>query len=119
MFTRAFGVAVVATVLAALSFHAVGAGDKKKFEIPKDAIAGTVKSVDEKAAKFTITVKGKDKTFTVDAKTEFWGPKGGDRGTGPKGLADECMAKGYEIKVVPAKDPTVAKDVYLPNRKPK
>jgi len=55
----------------------------------------------------------------VDAKTEFWGPKGGDRGTGPKGLADECMAKGYEIKVMPAKDPTVAKDVYLPNRKPK
>ena len=51
------------------------------------------KSVDEKAAKFTLTVKRKDKTFTVDAKTEFWGPKGGDRGTGPKGLADECMAK--------------------------
>ena len=58
-------------------------------------------------------------TFTVDAKTEFWGPKGGDRGTGPKGLADDCMAKGYDIKVVPAKDPTVAKDVYLPNRKSK
>jgi hypothetical protein len=29
------------------------------------------------------------------------------------------MAKGYEIKVVPAKDQTVAKDVYLPNKKPK
>jgi len=27
------------------------------------------------------------------------------------------MAKGYEIKVVPAKDTTVAKDVYLPNEK--
>src|SRR5215510_1485993 len=93
MFTRAFGVAIVVTVLAALSLQSVGAGDKKKFEIPKDAIAGTVKSVDEKAAKFTITVKGKDKTFTVDVKTEFWGPKGGDRGTGPNGLADECMAK--------------------------
>jgi hypothetical protein len=39
--------------------------------------------------------------------------------TAPKGLADECMAKGYEIKVVPAKDATVAKEVYLPNRKPK
>ena len=116
MLTRAFGFAIVVTVLAALS-QSVGAGDKKKFEIPKDVIAGTVKSVDEKAAKFTITVKGKDKTFTVDAKTEFWGPKGGDRGTGPKGLADECMAKGYEIKVLPAKAPTVAKDVYLPNKK--
>jgi len=29
------------------------------------------------------------------------------------------MAKGYEIKVVPAKAPTVAKDVYLPSWKPK
>jgi len=119
MFTRAFGIGVVAAVLAGLSLQSVGAGDKKKFEVPKEAIPGTVKSVDEKAAKFTITVKGKDKAFTVDAKTEFWGPKGGDRGAGPNGLADECMAKGYEIKVVPAKAPTVAKDVYLPKRMPK
>src|SRR5262245_57018134 len=74
--------------------QSVGAGDKKKFEIPKDAIAGTVKSVDEKAAKFTITVKGKDKTFTVDAKTEFWGPKGGDRGTGPKGQGFQGVKMG-------------------------
>jgi hypothetical protein len=116
--TRAFGVAIVA-ILAALSLQVVGAGDKKKFEIPKDAIAGTIKSVDENAAKFTITVKGKEKTFTVDAKMEFWRPKGRNRGTGPKGLADECLAKGYEIKIVPAKDATVAKDVYLPNRNPK
>jgi hypothetical protein len=29
------------------------------------------------------------------------------------------MAKGYEIKVMQAKDLTVAKTVYLPNRKPK
>ena len=31
-------------------------------------------------------------------------------------MMDDCMAKGNEIKVVPAKAPTVAKDVYLPNR---
>ena len=97
MFTRAFGVAVVLTVLAALS-QSVGAGDKKKFEIPKDAIAGTVKSVDEKAAKFTITVKGKDKTFTVDAKTEFWGAKGGDRGTGPKGWRTNAWSKATKSR---------------------
>jgi hypothetical protein len=29
------------------------------------------------------------------------------------------MAEGYEIEVVPAKDPTVAKQVFLRNRKPK
>ena len=62
--------------------------------------SGKIKSVDEKAAKFTITLKdGKDKTFAVDDKTEFWGPLGGDRGTGPKGLKDDCMEKGYEITV--------------------
>ena len=32
-------------------------------------------------------------------------------------MDDFCMVKCYEIKVVPAKDATVAKDVYLPNRK--
>ena len=90
----------------------------KKFEVPKDAIAGTVKSVDMKAPSFTITLKGgKDRTFGVTKETEFWGPKGGDRGTGAKGLADDCMAKGYEIKVNPSKDGKTAKDVYLPNRK--
>jgi hypothetical protein len=34
------------------------------------------------------------------------------------GLKDDCMEKGYEIKVTPAKDAKVAKDVYLPQRKP-
>jgi hypothetical protein len=40
-------------------------------------------------------------SIVLYGKTEFWGPKGGDRGTGPKGLGDECVAKGYDIKVVP------------------
>src|SRR5262249_21159440 len=95
-----------------------GAQDKGKKVPPKDAIAGTVKSVDLKANSFTLTVTGgKDRTFGVDDKTEFWGPKGGDRGTGPKGLKDDTMSKGYEIKVVAAKDGKTAKEVFLPNRK--
>jgi hypothetical protein len=95
-----------------------GTQQDKQFEIPKDAISGTVKSVDEKKASFTISPeKGKDRTFLVDDKTEFWGPKGGDRGTGPKGLKDDCMAPGYEIKVMAAKDGKSAKGVYLPVRK--
>src|SRR4051794_9234858 len=91
----------------------------KKFEVPRDAIAGAVKAVDLKKAAFTITT-GKDRkerTFLVDKKTEFYGPKGGDRGTGPDGLKDDCMAVGYEIRVVPAKDGKTAKGVYLPVRK--
>jgi hypothetical protein len=120
---------VVAVCCFALSLEAAGGGKKevttkkeagtgKKFEVPKDAIAGTVKSVDLKKPSFTILLKDKkDRTFMVDKATEFWGPKGGDRGTGPKGLADDCMASGYEIKVVAAKDGKTAKDVYLPLRK--
>jgi hypothetical protein len=94
-------------VVLALGLEASGQGkDKdKKFEVPKDAIAGKVKSVDMKAPSFTITVdKGKDRTFLVDKATEFWGPRGGDRGTGAAGLKDDCMAPGYDIKVMPAKD---------------
>jgi hypothetical protein len=54
--------------------------------------------MDEKAVRFTITLKdGEDRTFTVDAKKEFWGDCGWPV---PKGLTDECMAEGCEIKVV-------------------
>lgn len=118
MFTRTLGLAAV--ILCALGLSVGGAQDKdkKKFEVPKDAIAGKVKAVDLKANNFTLTLTtGKDRTFGVDDKTEFWGPKGGDRGTGPKGLKDDCMEKDYEIKVVATKGGKTAKDVYLPDRK--
>jgi hypothetical protein len=98
--------------------EASGGGKDKKFEVPKNAVTGTVKSVDEKKASFTIsTTKCTERTFLVDEKTEFWGPKGGDRGTGPAGLKDDCMAPGYEKKVTPRKDGKTAKDVFLPDRK--
>ena len=101
-----------------LAIEAGGQQKDKKFEIPKDAIAGKVKSVDLKAPSFTLSFdKGKDRTFQVDKGTEFWGPKGGDRGTGPAGLKDDCMAPGYEIKVAPSKDGKTAQNVYLPERK--
>ena len=92
--------------------------DKKKYEVPKDAIEGKVKSVDLKEPSFTITLStGKDRMFVVDAKTEFWGPRGGDRGTGPAGLKDDCMEKGYVIHVVASKEGKTAVDVHLPARK--
>ena len=119
MFARTFGLTLVGLVLCGLSYDANGQAQKdKKFEVPKDAIVGTVKNVDLKTNTFTIQLSDKkERTFKVDDKTEFWGPKGGDRGTGPKGLKDDCMEKGYEIKVAPSKDAKVAKDVYLPTRK--
>jgi len=93
-------------------------GKDKKFEVPKDAITGTVRSVNMGKATFTITLSDKkERTFEVDKKTEFYGPKGGDRGTGPEGLKDDCMTAGHEIRVVATKDGKTAKDVYLPVRK--
>lgn len=91
--------------------------DKGK-EIPKDAITGKIKSVDLKGKAFTITLAtGKDHKFMVDEKTEFWGPRGGDRGTGPEGLRDRCMEDGYELRVVASKDGKTAVDVHLPFHK--
>lgn len=122
MFTRICGFAIVGIILCTFGFVEAG-GDKekakdKKFEVPKDAVVGKVKSVDMKASSFTITLRnGKPRTFAVDDKTEFWGPKGGDRGTGAKGLKDDAMAAGYVVHVMPAKDTKVAKDVYLSERK--
>jgi hypothetical protein len=124
MFARTLCFAIVGISLCSVGLQAGGGGKDakdtkdKKFEIPKDAIVGIIKMVDMKAPSFTIAVKdAKDRTFGVTKETEFWGPKGGDRGTGPKGLEDDCMAKGYEIKVAPTKDGKNAKDVFLSVRK--
>ena len=92
--------------------------DKKKYEVPKDAIEGTVKSVNMKEPSFTLTLEsGKDRKLLVDDKSEFYGPRGGDRGTGPDGLKDDCMEKGYVIHVVASKDGKTATEVHLPIRK--
>ena len=120
MLQRAVGLASLVLLFALLAAQApAGGGKDKKFEVPKDAIAGVIKTVDVKKGSFTLTVGKKDHVYTVDKTTEFWGPKGGDRGTGIKGLEDDCMAAGYEIKVVAAKDGKTAKEVFLPTRKGK
>src|SRR5262245_56602864 len=71
MRARAVTTMFMGLVLCALALQAGSAtaqkDGKKKFEIPKDAIEGTVKSVDMTKDTFTITLKAKkDRTFTVD-----------------------------------------------------
>jgi hypothetical protein len=123
MLRHSVGIAALAMLLCVLTLGAAAGGGKdakdkdKKFEVPKDAVTGVVKSVDLKKPSFTITIGKKDRTFLVDKATEFYGPKGGDRGTGPKGLEDDCMEAGYEIHVVATANGKTAKDVYLPTRK--
>ena len=116
---RALGCFVLVASVLGVGLEAGAGKDKdKKFEVPKDALIGKVKSVDLKEPSFTLTMRnGKDRKFMVSDKTEFYGPKGGDRGTGAAGLKDDCMEKGYEIRLVTSKDGKTATDVYLPTRK--
>jgi hypothetical protein len=93
-----------------------GGKDKDKGkETPKDLVVGKVKKVDVDKNKFTIVLEsGKDRTFGVDDKTKFIGPRGGKS---KDGLKDDRMAKGNEVKVLPTKDGKTAKEVHLPYRK--
>ncbi|HYV34990.1 MAG TPA: hypothetical protein VE988_04745, partial [Gemmataceae bacterium] len=113
-------ITLLALALCLLTLNVSSAQDKKvppqtakKYQgVPKDAIEGAVKSVDMAKSTFTVTLSTKkDRTFAVDKATEFWGPKGGDRGTGPAGLKDDCMAAGYVIHVSASKDGKTATDV--------
>jgi hypothetical protein len=117
MFSRMLGFAVLGVALCAFSIDA-GAQKDKKDDTKLAGVTGTVKSVDKTAGNFTIVIDKKDRKFLVTDDTKFVGPKGGKRGTGKEGLSDDCMAKGYEIRVVPvAKDAKTASEVHLPNRK--
>jgi hypothetical protein len=114
---HAVGCLVLGLVLCMASDQAQGGGkdkDKGK-ETPKDLVVGKVKKVDIDKNKFTIVLEsGKDRTFGVDDKTKFFGPKGGKA---KDGLKDDRMAKGNEVKVLPTKDGKTAKEVHLPYRK--
>jgi hypothetical protein len=121
MLARILGFTFLGLTLCAFSIEAGGGKDKdvkdKKETKKLIDVTGTVSSVDIKAGSFTITVEKKDRKFLVTDDTKFVGPKGGKRGTGKEGLSDDCMQKGYEIRVIPAKDAKNAAEVHLPNRK--
>jgi hypothetical protein len=96
--------------------------DAKKDKKTDDKTKGTtgkVKSTDLEKLSFTVTLdSGKDMTYTVADSTKFFGPRGGDRGTGKAGLKDDCMEKGYEVRVVAdTKDSKLAAEVHLATRK--
>lgn len=117
MWLRVFGCAAVSLTLCAFAVDAGGAkkvddkdmkkdtkkDDKREFN-EKDALVGVIKSVDKKEKSFTalMTITKRERTFGVTKNTQFFGPRGGDRNE--TGIDDECMAAGYEIKVVPTKD---------------
>ena len=56
-----------------------------------------------------------ERTFLVSKETKFTGPHGADH---EEGLKNPCMGDGYEVRVVPAQDATIAKEVKLSAWKP-
>ena len=123
MLARILGFTFLGLTLSAAFFdYEAGGGKDKDVKDKIDTkkvvdVTGTISSVDMKGGSFTIVVEKKDRKFIVTDDTKFIGPKGGKRGTGKEGLSDDCMQKGYEIRVVPAKDAKNAGEVHLPNRK--
>jgi hypothetical protein len=92
-----------------------GTRDGKKEAKAGNEVVGKVKAVDLKKQSFTITTDaGKDRTFLVDDKTRFVGPRGG---VSKEGLKDDRLAKGAEVEVTPAPDGKAAREVKLPFRK--
>jgi hypothetical protein len=107
MLLRLWGMTLVALALGAAGAVAHHADEKE--------IVGVVKEVKVKEKLFVLTLTDKsERTFKVSKETKFIGPRGSDR---EDGLQDDCMSKGYEVKVVPAADQNFAKEVKLPLRK--
>jgi hypothetical protein len=77
----------------------------------------TVVKVD--LAKMTLTVKvdGRNIDLTIGEETKFIGPRGGNRGTGEKGLKDDVLAPGAEIHFVGSKSGKQVEEIHLPVRK--
>ena len=90
--------------------------EKREFN-EKAALTGVIKSVNHTKNTFTLTMEKdkKDRVFGVTDDTDYFGPRGGDRND--TGLKDDCMAAGYDLKVVPSKDGKTALAVQFDVRK--
>jgi hypothetical protein len=105
----AFLVISLATGLVAQTSTTKDKGDKTDAK----EIVGKVVSVDQTKMTVTITVDGKNQTFTVNDDTMIVGPRGGEA---KERLKDDRFTKGYEITVTTTKDPKVAAKIKLDYR---
>ena len=98
-----FGVALALGVAVGPS-----AGQDKKDD---KEVVGKIKEVSVTKKMFVVSLEDKsERIFQVNKQTKFTGPRGSDR---EDGLQDPCMSEGYQVRVVPAADESVAKEVKL------
>ena len=107
---RRVAVGVVMLVALAMLGSAAQSGEKDK------EVKGTVVKVDVKGSTLTIKVDKADKTYDVNDKTKFVGPKGG---VSDAGLKDDRLVPGAAVRLVIAANNRTCREVHLPERKKK
>jgi predicted RNA-binding protein len=100
----------MAALLGAAGVFSAGAQETNRFDKPdiKRGIEGKVKKVDLDKQTLTITVNGRDRTFTITDDTTIVGPRGG---LVRRRLTDPRFHEGLDIIVVP--DGSTAKELHL------
>jgi hypothetical protein len=81
----------------------------------KELTAKLVK-VDVKKNVLTVKTDEGNKNYDVNDETKFIGPKGG---VSPKGIKDERLVPGVELKLVIAGNNRTLHEVHIPERKSK
>jgi len=79
-------------------------------------VKGKVVKVDVKKMILIVATDDGQKEYTVSDDTKFFGPKGGES---DKGIKDDRLVVGAEIKLVVAGNNKTVREVHLPERKAK
>jgi hypothetical protein len=77
-------------------------------------VKGKIVKVDVKKNVITVDTEDGKKDFDVNKDTKFIGPKGG---VSEKGIEDDRLEKGAEVKLVVAGNNRTLHEVHLPLRK--
>jgi hypothetical protein len=77
-------------------------------------VKGTVVKVDLKENKLVVKTEDGEKTYDINDKTKFLGPKGG---VSDAGLKDDRLTPGAEVTLLIAGNNRTAHEVRLPERK--
>ena len=76
-------------------------------------VKGTLVKVDIKKQLLVLKTDDGKKTYTVDAKTKFIGPKGG---VSEAGIKDDRLKPGAAIELIVAGNNKTVREVHLPQR---
>ena len=78
-------------------------------------VTGKLVKVDVKKSVLTVKTDDGEKTYDVNDDTKFIGPKGG---VSDKGIKDDRLVAGVELKLVIAGNNRTLREVHIPEKKP-